>query len=128
MARLFNVEVFNQVIGGGSPAPVYYSGPQFNALLGSADELTIQYIVDATGGSLPAVVTFEPQCNNTEEEALWEATASTKTVTITAQSDLPGSTIDRYSLSSAFAAYGRFKVTADKHSVSARIIVCGWGR
>ncbi len=48
MSRLFNVEVFNQSIGGVSTsAPTYVSGTEFNALLGSAEKLKVQIIVDA---------------------------------------------------------------------------------
>ena len=50
MARLFNVEVFSKTINGGGSPPYarYTSGEQFYALLGSADTIILQVILEAT--------------------------------------------------------------------------------
>ena len=50
MARLFNIEVFNQSISGDGGSPgVYYTSPEQMAALGSADALIVQIIVESVG-------------------------------------------------------------------------------
>ena len=124
MSRLFNVEVFNPTIGGVSTsAPTYVSGTEFNALLGSAEKLKVQIIVDAIAAASTTVsVTFE--YNNAMQDNTW-ATGSTATVAVAAIADLPESGFMTLSAPADLAAYGRFRVGANQNA-TVRIIVCGW--
>lgn len=124
MSRLFNVEVFNQSIGGvSSGAPSYFSGTEFNALLGSAEKLKAQIIVDSMAAANTAVsVTFE--YNNAVQDNTW-ATGSTATVAVVAIADLPKSGFLTLSAPTDLAAFGRFRVSANLNA-TVRIIVCGW--
>jgi len=124
MSRLFNVEVFNQSIGGvSSGAPSYFSGTEFNALLGSAEKLKAQIIVDSMAAANTAVsVTFE--YNNAVQDNTW-ATGSTASVAVVAIADLPKSGFMTLSAPTDLAAYGRFRVSANLNA-TVRIIVCGW--
>ena len=71
MARLFNIEVFNRTIAGASSsAPVYRSGEGHYALLGSADVLCAQILVEASP-TFPAVVTVTYELSNNTQEETW---------------------------------------------------------
>jgi hypothetical protein len=124
MSRLFNVEVFNQSIAGvSSSAPTYVTGAEFNALLGSAEKLKVQVIVDSMAAANTAVtVTFE--YNNAVQDNTW-ATGSATTVAVVAIADLPKSGFMTLSAPTDLAAYGRFRVSANLNA-TVRIIVCGW--
>jgi len=124
MSRLFNVEVFNQSIGGvSSGAPSYFSGTEFNARLGSAEKLKAQIIVDSIASASASVsVTFE--YNNAVQDNTW-ATGTTASVAVAAVADLPKSGFMTLSAPADLAAYGRFRVAANQN-VTVRIIVCGW--
>jgi len=121
MARLFNVEVFNQTIGKGG---AYYTGEEFASTLGSADTIFFQVIIDATTvDSTTVTVTF--QTNNTTQQQSWaDAGSAGYTVATTAAAPkqfklvVPGS-------DSAIGAYGRLKITSNQDAASVRIIACG---
>ena len=127
MARLFNVEVFHRTISGASSSPpVYHSGEAHNALLGSADVLAAQILVEASP-TFPAVVTVTYELSNSTQEETWVInTGITQTVTAATAADMPAQAYLRVGSSdSALTAYGRFAVTSDVAGVTVRIIVCG---
>ena len=80
MARLFNVEVFNQTINNGTN---YYSPEEFAALLGSAEVLSTDVYVNA--GTTAGSVEVSYQVSNTMESYGWsDAQASSGKFTATA--------------------------------------------
>jgi hypothetical protein len=145
MARLFNVEVFNQVISGAATgAPNYFSKPEFNALLGSADILVVMVMLDMVQSTGTVVdVAFEPA--NVNEEAAFGGGPSFKVPS----SDTAGPTnvpfsvpfsisvFDTQSTTSGgvtstvsapkIGAFGRFKVSSSPDTAAVRIIVAGYG-
>lgn len=127
MARLFNVEVFHRTIAGASSsAPVYHSGEGHYALLGSADVLTAQILVEASP-TYPAVVTVTYELsNNTQEETWIVNTGLTQTVTAATAAGMPAQAYLRIVFDDfVLPAYGRFAVSSDVEGVTVRIIVCG---
>lgn len=121
MSRLFNVEVFNQTTG---KDPVY-SSSDFNELLGSADTMLVQIIVDAVTQA-NTVVSVYYQTNNTTQEQLWTSGAAT-TVTVTTIDDAPEQGVMTLPSTNGAGAFGRFQVTATKSGATVRIVACGRG-
>lgn len=128
MARLFNIEVFNQTINGDATTPpTYYTSSDFSATLGSADSLLTQVIVegltDATGA-----VTVQYQISNTMN--VEDFTASAQSITVapggTTGASVPKSGFLAITATADLGAYGRFKITYGKGSLATvRIVVCG---
>ena len=106
MSRLFNVEVFNQTMGQGQ---TYFSGEEFYAMLGSADSMSAQVLVDAVAAyPTDVVVTF--QTTNTLQQWTWSSTAATTTVTVSTAANTPAQdTIDVPFTGTVIGAYGRFQ-------------------
>lgn len=123
MARLFNVEVFNKTVSGAASPnqPKYYSGEEFAALLGSADSMCIQTILDTQGGASSGVIlTVTLQINNSNESETWETTAFSHNVSYSATSPVSQSWVW-----AGTAANVRFMVQSLYSNVAVRIIVCG---
>lgn len=130
MPRLFNVQVFDESISGDVNPPTYYSMPEHHALLGSADTLLAQVIVEGlTNSTVTVSVTY--QISNTGNESEWSDSSKSTTVapagfTAAALPKIGWIAIDT---TADLGAFGRFKVTADKNSITkVRIIVCGHSR
>lgn len=129
MARLFNVEVFNQTISGDASPPVYYSQREQQGTLGGADLIYVQVIIegitDVTGAFS---VTY--QISNTANEDEWIDSGKTLSATPggLTNTTLPKSyffLVDN-SNGGMLGAFGRFKVTWSKNSMATiRIIACG---
>lgn len=127
MARLFNVEVFNKTISGATEEedrPKYYTAEEFYALLGSADSLWVQAIVDYQGAATTGnnTVTVALEINNSNEAETWEAPTGVSPV------DVPFSETSPAKLTWVWlgtAAHVRFVVTSKYPNVAVRIIVCG---
>lgn len=129
MARLFNVVVFDETISGdsGGSKPIYYSNPSHHALLGSADVLNVQVIVESVS-AVTTVVTVVYQISNSAVESEWKDSSKSATVTVAGytSADLPGMTFFAVDANIDLSAYGRFKVYADKNGAcKVRIIACG---
>ena len=124
MARLFNVEVFNQIIG---KAQAYYTGQEFYALLASADRLSVQVIVDSVVETSTAVDVLFQTTNILEEWAWFSAEAETKlTVSVAPLDEAPmvgGGPMPPEE--QQMGAYARLKVTTTKTGAAVRIVVCG---
>ena len=124
MARLFNVEVFNQVIG---KAQAYYTGQEFYALLASADRLSVQVIVDSVVETSTAVDVLFQTTNILEEWAWFSAEAETKlTVEVPTLDEAPkknGGPMPPEE--QQMGAYARLMVTTTKTGAAVRIVVCG---
>lgn len=127
MARLFNIEVFNQTISGdATTAPAYYTSEEHAALLGSADKLVAQVVL-VSQKNTSTTINVIYQHNNTLESELWgDSNASKNVIGPANHTDLPAvqwfavdSTVDR-------GAFGRFKVTADNPGAVVRVIVTGY--
>lgn len=124
MSRLFNVEVFNQSMTGDSTsAPTYVSGTEFNALLGSAESVKVQIIVDSAA-VVSATVNVAFEYNNAVQDNIW-TTGTTANVTAATVADLPKTGYMTLTAPSDLGAYGRFRVSATEN-VTVRIIACGW--
>ena len=120
MARAFNTEIFNATATALIDA---YSGANFYELLGRADDLAIQVIVDCVASS-PSAVKVYYQMSNDGRENTFKDVANVNISTPAA-----GSMDVFYPLSSATnGAFGRVRV--DKTSMSQgtatlRVIACG---
>lgn len=123
MPRTFNVEVFNKTVSGAASPnqPKYYSGEEFAALLGSADSMCVQTILDTQGSaSSGEVVRVTLQINNSNESETWETTAFDHVVNYSATSPVSTSWVW-----AGTAANVRFMVQSLYSNVAVRIIVCG---
>lgn len=123
MARLFNVEVFNKVI---NKSISYYSDPQFNELLGRADSITLQVIVDATGGSDTITATLQVSNDGAPIDALWSTTSVAPAAAPASTTDVPKSAVGRTASTDPLGAFARVKVTCSNFNGTAvRVIACG---
>ncbi len=122
MARLFNVEVFNQTIGSGRD---YYTGDEFYALLGSADSLLVQIFVESvTQASTAVSVRF--QTSNVQQEWTWADGTETETVTVATIADAPRiGLLQVPAPDDGLGAFGRLKISTTQTGASVRIVVCG---
>jgi hypothetical protein len=131
MARLFNVVVFDDTIsgdGGAAPA-IYYSRREHQALVGSADSLQVQILVDAIGTNPTSVtVTYEISNTGGDLEREWKTTAKSKTLTASGftSAKLPEMDFLMIDPTSDLGAFGRFKITSSENApCKVRVIVCG---
>lgn len=123
MARLFNVEVFNKVI---NKSTTYYSDPQYNDLLGRADSVTLQVVVDSVSASDTVTGLLQVSNDGAPIDAVWTSTSVSVGVTPGSASDVPKSNIGRTSSTDPLGAFGRVKVTTSStNGVAVRIIACG---
>lgn len=125
MPRLFNLEVFNRVINGdnGTP-PKYYSAMEHAAVLGSADMMNVQIIIESTPGAT-ATVTVVYQINNDGSEETWSDSNVGTSVLLPGPTLAPVVQYMTISSLSDLGCYGRFRVTCDSSATSVRIIACG---
>ena len=130
MARLFNVEVFNKTINGAVASPPYTTSADFYSLLGSADSLTVQLVVDAVSVDGTEVTATYYVANGTEEE-MWNVAqkgADPMKVAVTSDIDLPTkSKLLFINPSDDFVngAFGRFLILSTAPGAAVRLIVCG---
>jgi len=128
MARLFNIEVFNQSISGDGGSPgVYYTSPEQMAVLGSADALIVQIIVESVG-ALSTQVTVAYESSNTGSQIAneWGSVATATTSAAANWSDLPLVKPLTITTVGQIGAFGRFKVTSNNNApAQVRIVVCG---
>ena len=136
MSRLFNVEVFNQVISGDATTPpLYRSGAEFYSLLGSAELLMVQVSVDMVQ-SAGTVVTVGWEITNILEEAQWGGGFTAKTLPAVGPTTVPvgrGFSISAHTVNistgasaSDIGGYGRFVVSAKPDTARVRIVVAGY--
>jgi len=128
MARLFNVVLFDETISGGTTTPpIYYSNQNHQALLGSADVLTVQLIVEAIG-TATTTVSVVYQISNTANDSEWKDSSKSETMAVAGFSpaDLPASKFFAVDANIDLAAFGRFKITSDKNPpCKVKIVACG---
>ncbi len=125
MPRLFNIEVFNEMVTGDASAPVYFSTREHQAMLGSADVLNAQIIVEAIGDAA-TIVSVAYQISNTGNEAEWVSSSKNTTVTPGGFTGVPATGWLQVDTNADIAAFGRFKVTSNKNApAKVRIIVLG---
>ena len=129
LARVFNIEIFNQTISGdATAAPAYYTSDEHAALLGSADRLVCQLVLVAQKNQ-STIVSIQYQHNNTMENELWRdaSIGAAKSVTGPANyTDLPAVAWVALNVDVDRGAFGRFKITADKEVATFRLIVTGY--
>lgn len=125
MARLFNVEVFNKTISGAAQdPPPYRTGEEFYALLGSADTLWVQTIVDSQGAATTGnnTVTVTLEVNNSNEAETWQTPTGVNAESVAFSATSPA---QKSWLWLGTGAHARFLVTSKYPNVAVRIIVCG---
>ena len=130
MARLFNVEEFNKTINGAVASPPYTSSAEFYSLLGSADSLTVELVVDAvmTDGT---TITATYYVANGMEEAMWGVAkkgGDPMTVSLEAFTDgPPKAKLLFINQGDDFVngAYGRFVIESTAPGAAVRLVVCG---
>lgn len=124
MARLFNLEVINATLVGGTSSPVY-SSPELQNTLGTMEVFHLELTVEAvTVNGTDVEVIYEV---SNDGQNWFAVSSSAHSVSITTAGTGP----DRSFLNvSDFVngAYGRFKATADQGVVPIRVVVCGRSR
>lgn len=125
MPRLFNLEVFNRVISGdnGSP-PKYYSSAEHASVLGSADMMNVQIIIDSPPQT-SVDVTVKYEINNDNSEDTWTPTSISKTVSLGGPTVAPASEFMTISSLADLGCYGRFMITSNQPNTTVRVIACG---
>jgi hypothetical protein len=122
MARLFNVEVFNQTIGSGRD---YFTADEFYSMLGSADTMLVQILVDSAIDAA-TVVTIGYESSNVSQPWAWIPGSETASITVTSLGSLPTKELLQLPHpDDGLGAFGRFKVTTTNTGASVRIVVCG---
>ena len=132
MSRLFNVEVFNRTISGGATkdafGKAYHSGEDSYGLLGSADGVKVQVIVDAVAEG-DTQVKVEIETTNAPQEETWVAIGGKGSLTLIDDAkDAPVMDFSKYILPEDVGAYVRFRVSADRGGATVRVIAAGWGK
>jgi len=96
-------------------------------LLGSADAILAQLVLDGVIATSLTTVTVTYQVNNTTQEQIWVDTPWSQTVTASNADDPPKqeALIAPEGADEHLGAFGRFKVVSDKGGASVRIIACG---
>ncbi len=125
MARSFNVEVFNKVINTGV---TYYSDPQYDELLGSADVVTIQAIVDAAPGAATITAQFQSSNEGAPNSSVWLNPTNFPAAqpAPSGASDVPKAAMTRNRLDDNMGMRGRVAVsTSAQNGVAVRVIACG---
>ncbi len=131
MPREGNLEVFNTRInsGDGTTTPVYYASSDYYDLLGSADTLVVQAIIDSTIAALDVTAQLEMTQDGGRE---WKPVAGVNpTPSVSSPTDLPKSAMKRGSVTngSPIPRQGRVKVWVSNGTnhfgVGVRVIACG---
>ncbi len=124
MARLFNVQVFNNNIGNASNTS-YFSDSQYNDLMGQADSIAFEIICDAAPGN----ETVSVQYWHSNDNVNWTQVGSSFTLTVTAANGFPQSTIVNTMSLGTFTPGGfvrvQCKATSNASGVAVRVIACG---
>ncbi len=124
MARLFNLKVFEMTLGGSATTPTaVYSDQSLEATFGSAELLTVQFIIEG-GAEDSTTVTLNYEHSNDARN--WQQ-LSTKTLALGTKAS--GLQQVFYTVAGdetyVWGAFGRFSLTADKPGAVVRVIVCG---
>lgn len=124
MGRSFNIEVFRKVINTGA---TYYSDPQYDELLGSADIVVLQAIVDATPGAATVTAQYQTSNDGGPVANVWHDPGNFPASPAPASSaDVPKSAMTRNASTDPLANRGRVAVsTSAQNGVMVRVIVCG---
>lgn len=123
MARLFNIEIFNKVI---NKSTNYYSDVQFNELLGGADSVILQVIVDAVAAADTVTVQHQVSNDGSPTSGLWTNTSAAPTVSPTSVTDVPKASMARTASTDTMGAFGRVQVSCTTtNGVAVRVIACG---
>ncbi|MBI5515049.1 MAG: hypothetical protein HY909_14835 [Deltaproteobacteria bacterium] len=125
MARFFNVVVFNKVINTGV---TYYSDPQFDDLLGSADVVTLQAIVDGTPGATTVTAQYQTANESSAIAGEWATDANFPAAqpAPTSATDVPKSAMARNNPEAKMGDKGRVAVSCSAQvGVPVRVIACG---
>ncbi len=119
--RMFNQVVFDQNVFSGTD---YYSDPQYNALLGSAESMVVHAVTENPSASVPTLAIFVQRSNDNRN---WVEDA-TATHAAAAVSSSVGSYVDTSFATGAKSAYARliFKITV-QGNCRLRSTVCGRG-
>ncbi len=128
MARSFNVEVFNKTIGGDATnAPQYRTGQEFYAMLGAADALRVQVIVEAVN-AINTTVTVSAETTSAQEEETWKDTGvSALTVMVTSPAKTNQDVL-RLVAGQHYGAFVRFVVSSNVPTATVRLIATGWSQ
>ena len=123
MARSFNIEIFRKVINTGV---TYYSDAQFDELLGRADRVVIQAIVDATPGAATVTATFQSSNDGAPNTSVWTSLPNTAAPSPASASDVPKAAMATSTKSNVSGMRGRVAVTTSaQNGVAVRVIACG---
>ncbi|MBI5517092.1 MAG: hypothetical protein HY909_25155 [Deltaproteobacteria bacterium] len=124
MAKAFNVEIYNGVI---NKNVTYYTDPKWNELLGSADVLVFQAIVESTPAAETVTVQYQTSNDGGPLAALWsDVSGFTVTVSPSSATDVPKAAFDRNASSDAMGAQGRGTISCTTNNgVAVRLIACG---
>lgn len=127
MSRSFNLEIFNGIINKAISTSFYYSDPKFNELLGSADVLVLQAIVESAPAGETVTVQYQTSNDGSPNTALWSNVSGfTASPAPSGTTDVPKSAIARNAASDAMGAFGRVAVScATNNGVAVRVIACG---
>jgi hypothetical protein len=125
VARIFNVMVFNKVINTGV---TYYSDPEFDDLLGSADVVTLQAIVDGTPGATTVTAQYQTANEGSAIAGEWATDANFPAAqpAPTSATDVPVSALARNAPDAKMSTRGRVAVSCSAQvGVATRVIACG---
>lgn len=123
MARSFNVEIFNGTINSGV---YYYSAPEYNELLGRADDLVLQLIVDAAPSSATIDAQYQSSNDGGQHTNLWKDVTSVKPSVSATTGNCPGVDMKRSTSSDILGAFGRVAISASTGTgFTVRVIACG---
>lgn len=125
MARSFNIEVLRRVINTGV---TYYSDPQYDELLGDADYVALQAIVDATPGAATITAQYQSSNDGAPNTSVWQSSANFPAASPSpaSTSDVPKAAMTSSQLGSNLGVRGRVAVsTSAQNGVSVRVIACG---
>lgn len=123
MARLFNVEIFNSAINSGA---TYFSSPDFNELLGRADFLVLQVIVDSAPSTATITAQYQSSNDNGSNANFWVNNINLAPAVSATTANCPGVDMKRSTSSDALGAFGRVSVSASAGAgFAVRVIACG---
>ncbi|MBI5517091.1 MAG: hypothetical protein HY909_25150 [Deltaproteobacteria bacterium] len=125
MPRAFNVEVFRGVINTGV---TYYSDPAHDKLLGSADVLALQAIVEATPGATTVTAQYQTSNRASPLVAEWSNPPNFTAAqpSPASASDVPKAALTGSSLLDPMGSEGRVAVSCSAQTgVLVRVLVCG---
>ncbi|MBI5512593.1 MAG: hypothetical protein HY909_02430 [Deltaproteobacteria bacterium] len=126
MPRSFNEVVFNKVINTGV---TYYSDPRFDDILGGADVVTLQAIVDGTPGATTVTAQYQTANESSAIAGEWATDANFPAAqpAPTSAADVPKSDLARNNPDAKMGAKGRVAVSCSAQvGVAVRVIACGW--